>query len=126
MYRRIAELDKNLRNFTSAVGQLGSSAALRLAADDFRCLLEDLLCLFRRNVSELFGDIDEHKDSPIFEGGQHRFRTSPSDQKPAHDCFALLADGLNLFLLCLDRFRAEFTDEVINVTVESFHRDLQY
>src|SRR5260221_11568116 len=132
MYRRIAELDENLQSFANAVGQLGSSAALWRAAHDFRRLLGDFLRLFRMNASKLFGDIDqdpinvaEHKDSSIFRGGQHHFCISLSDPKPAHDCFAFLADGLKIFLSCLNRF-PEFTDEVVNTSVELFHRDLKY
>jgi|SRR6266436_1808403 len=129
MYRRIAELDKQLQNFANAVGQLGSSAALWQAAHDFRRLLGDFCRLFRMNASELFGDIGQdptnganQKDPPIF---RRHFFTSSSVPKPAHDCFAFLADGLKTFLSCLNRF-SEFTDEVVNTSVELFHRDLKY
>ncbi len=91
-----------------------------------------MFCLFRKNASELFGDIDQdltddedNKNALIFYKGQLRFRTSSSDQKPAHDCFSLLADRLNKFLSCLNRF-PEFTDEVVIMSVKLFIRDLEY
>jgi len=128
MYRRIAKLDGNLGNFANAVSPLGSSAVLRQAADDFRRLLEDLLGLFSKNASELFGEIDQdlpnvpkHKDSPIFRKVQRRFRGSP---KP-HEFFALLADGLKKLFSRLKQF-SEFKDEIFDVSVELFLNDLEY
>ncbi len=49
-------LDENLE-FTKAVSKLGRcSPALRQDVDDFGDLPEYLLCLFRKNAFELFGD----------------------------------------------------------------------
>ena len=128
MYRRIAKLDENLGNFANAVSPLGSSAVLQQAADDFRHRLEDLLHLFSKNASELFGKIDQdlpnvakHKDSPIFQKVQRRSFRPPEP----HKSFASLADGLKNLSFRLNQF-SEFKDEIFDDSVEWFLNDLKY
>ncbi|KAF8322776.1 uncharacterized protein EI90DRAFT_3130876 [Cantharellus anzutake] len=129
---RMTKLDKKLQNFTNALGAIGSSAALQLAADDFRDLLTHLSRLFRKNAYKLFGDIDqdqahaaEDRRSRAYGRGQRRFSVLSDDQETAHAQLGLLADNLDIFLSCLNEI-PKFTDQAVNTSVKLFQRDLRY
>ncbi|KAI0346640.1 WD40 repeat-like protein [Trametopsis cervina] len=137
--RRIANLDRELRNFANAAPQLGSSVGIMLSSFHLRQRLPQILHLFRENAADLFprkiqrreqetvmnaamrptrkAKAPPHTDSPLVMGDLDAEDFPDQLEKLSHDVVAFL-DSLNEF--------PEFTDEAINVAIMAFEGDLRY
>ncbi|KIK57402.1 hypothetical protein GYMLUDRAFT_46278 [Collybiopsis luxurians FD-317 M1] len=149
--KKINNLDKELRNFSNAARQLGSSAAILASAFHLRTRLAHLLHLYRQNASDVYprkikapasipgSDGDEkakkhHKSrrSPHLSG---KHRALPHVARPIVDAnidleefpnqFEALAREVTAFVDSLNEF-PEFTDEAVNASISSFEGDLKY
>ncbi|KAA1472517.1 WD40 repeat-like protein [Dentipellis sp. KUC8613] len=142
--RRINNLDKELRNFSNAARQLGSSVGILSSAFHLRERITQIAYLFRENAADLFPRkvAREPKESLInptisLPGSRKRAKT----KAPPHIRRPLVIDSLDpeefpkqlglfahdviTFLHCLNEF-PEFTDEAVNASIIAFEGDLKY
>ncbi|KAI0064262.1 WD40 repeat-like protein [Artomyces pyxidatus] len=140
--RRINNLDKELRNFSNAARQLGSSVGILSSAFHLRERLTQIAYLFRENAADLFPRKVSHqpKESLVSPNVLPRRRRAKS-KAPPHVRRPLVFDGLDpedfpvqlglfardvvTFLHCLNEF-PEFTDEAVNASIVAFEGDLKY
>ncbi|ESK86388.1 catabolite degradation [Moniliophthora roreri MCA 2997] len=146
--KRIDLLDKELRNFSNAARQLGSSAAILSSAFQLRRRLAYILFLYRENAADLFPRKISHpsptQPSQAESARKRRLRkaalsgrykalphaarptvTEPLDLEDFPKQFELLAEDVMTLLRCLNEF-PEFTDEAVNASIMSFNGDLKY
>ncbi|KAF9063012.1 hypothetical protein BDP27DRAFT_1335856 [Rhodocollybia butyracea] len=149
--KRINNLDKELRNFSNAAQQLGSSAAILSSAFHLRTRIAHILYLYQLNAADLYPrKIHPPNSSPTteFESQVHKSRRRPRKRhlsgkhralppvvRPTVDTtidleefpsqFLALAEEVTTFVDCLNEF-PEFTDEAVNTSVSSFEGDLKY
>ncbi|KAJ4478616.1 hypothetical protein C8J55DRAFT_542716 [Lentinula edodes] len=151
--KRINNLDKELRNFSNAARQLGSSAAILSSAFHLRTRIAHILYLYRLNAADLYprkikppvstssgvdnddkvqGNLQKSKRSYRLSG---KHRALPHVARPTVDAnidleefpnqFEALAIEVTTFVNCLNEF-PEFTDEAVNASISSFEGDLKY
>ncbi|KAK7047424.1 hypothetical protein VNI00_006655 [Paramarasmius palmivorus] len=147
--KRIGLLDKELRNFSNAARQLGSSAAILSSAFQLRRRLAYILFLYHENAADLFPRKISHpsptQPSPAETAKKRRMRSAaalsarykalphaarptvsePLDLEDFPCQFELLAQDVMTLLRCLNEF-PEFTDEAVNASITSFNGDLKY
>ena len=147
--RRINTLDRELRNFANAARQLGSSVGILSSAFHLRERLVQVLFLFRENAADLFPRCVHHQSLESYADQRHRTeesstatgkrRRSPHKKLPhiarpslpkevdveefPQQLKAFAQDIAN-FLKSLNEF-PEFTDEVVNNSMNSFEADLK-
>ncbi|THV01875.1 WD40 repeat-like protein [Dendrothele bispora CBS 962.96] len=145
--RRMNNLDKELRNFSNAARQLGSSAGILSSAFHLRTRLAQISYLYRENAANLFPRKVSHAVLPSVVGENSksarrmapymsvRHRAMPHIARPAINDnldledfpvqFEMLAEEVTTFVNCLNEF-PEFTDEAVNASISSFQADLRY
>ncbi|KAF5368873.1 hypothetical protein D9758_002838 [Tetrapyrgos nigripes] len=145
--RKITNLDKELRNFSNAARQLGSSAAILSSAFHLRTRLAQISFLHRENAANLFPRKISHATLPNTNNNDSRrlrrtmpymsvrhkampHITRPSiienlDLEDFPEQFEKLAAEVTTFVNCLNEF-PEFTDEAVNTSISSFEGDLKY
>ncbi|KAL0577193.1 hypothetical protein V5O48_004791 [Marasmius crinis-equi] len=144
--KRINLLDKELRNFSNAARQLGSSAAILASAFMLRTRLANILFLYRENAADLSPrkiQAHPHQHPTQHMARRRRSRRGPSGRHKAlphaarptvHEHidlehfprqFEALAQDITTFVRCLNEF-PEFTDEAVNASISSFEGDLLY
>ncbi|KAI0296480.1 hypothetical protein BC826DRAFT_1005402 [Russula brevipes] len=139
--RRVNELDKELRNFSNAARQLGSSVAILSSAFHLRERLAQIVWLFRENAADLFPRKVSHQSlepavKPDVPGRKRaRSKAPPHVRRPLvlekldpedfPDQLELFARNVITFLHCLNEF-PEFTDEALNASILAFEGDLKY
>ncbi|KAF9269633.1 WD40 repeat-like protein [Marasmius fiardii PR-910] len=145
--KRINLLDKELRNFSNAARQLGSSAAILSSAFHLRTRLANILFLYRENAADLFPrriSPTPATESPATQASMRKLRKQhrmvltgrlPHAARPTVNenidledfplQFEALARDVTTFLRCLNEF-PEFTDEAVNASISSFEGDLKY
>ncbi|KAE9392118.1 WD40 repeat-like protein [Gymnopus androsaceus JB14] len=153
--KRINNLDKELRNFSNAARQLGSSAAILSSAFHLRTRIAHIGYLYHTNAADLYPrkikppasthalpDVDDMGRIPRYRpkprrkyrlSGKHR--ALPHVARPTVDTtvdledfpnqFEQLAEEVTTFVNCLNEF-PEFTDEAVNASISSFEGDLKY
>jgi WD repeat-containing protein 26 len=136
-----------LRNFSNAARQLGSSAAILSSAFHLRTRLAQINFLYRENAANLFPRKISHATHPNNNNNDskkrqrmtpymsvrhrampHIARPSISDDLDLEDFpeqFEELATEVTTFVNCLNEF-PEFTDEAVNASISSFEGDLKY
>ncbi|PPQ66008.1 hypothetical protein CVT24_011952 [Panaeolus cyanescens] len=146
LQRRINNLDKELRNFSNAARQLGSSVAILSSAFHLRERLAQVLFLYHENAADLFPrkvqhiSLDFPNESPTSSRrrrGLKRIKgkaqlhlprpivTHNLDPETFPDQLELLSKEVSTFVRCLNEF-PEFTDEAVNASIMSFTGDLKY
>lgn len=141
-YGLIARHSKQLRNFANASRQLGSSVGILSSAFHLRERLAQVLYLFRENAADLFPrkvsrqKIEQPPSS--IDGARRKRKRSAKHGAPhvarpiileEHDAeefpnqLEMLAKDVQTFLKSLNEF-PEFTDEVVNNSINSFEADL--
>lgn len=139
--QRIERLDKELRNFDNGARQLGSSAALLLAASRLRERLVRLLFIFRDNAANLFPrriarQSRETLVNPNFvdrRGKVHQevleFQAFIAEDGLATEAipqeFEGFAQDLRMLLHSLNDF-PEFRDDAVNSSIDAFAAELEY
>ncbi|KAN0131940.1 WD40 repeat-like protein [Lactarius tabidus] len=141
--RRVNNLDKELRNFSNAARQLGSSVGILSSAFHLRERLAQITWLFRENAADLFPRKVSHqstteavvKPDVLPRRKRARSKAPPHVRRPLvlekldpevfpHQ-FELFARDVITFLHCLNEF-PEFTDEALNASIVAFEGDLKY
>ncbi|KAH9073045.1 hypothetical protein EDB83DRAFT_2313141 [Lactarius deliciosus] len=141
--RRVNNLDKELRNFSNAARQLGSSVGIMSSAFHLRERLAQIAWLFRENAADLFPRKVSHqsttesavKPDVIPRRKRARSKAPPHVRRPLvlekldpedfpHQ-LGLFARDVITFLHCLNEF-PEFTDEALNASIVAFEGDLKY
>lgn len=129
-----------LRNFSHASRQLGSSVGILSSAYQLRVRVAQLLRLFHQNAVHLFPRKVHQTDTSI-EVNDQPLRTKRKRSKPPPNVrtplitedldleefpeqMSRFAEDIMTFLECLIEF-PEFTDEVVNASISSFHKDLK-
>ncbi|KAF9051401.1 hypothetical protein BJ165DRAFT_1448497 [Panaeolus papilionaceus] len=146
LQRRINNLDKELRNFSNAARQLGSSVAIVSSAFHLRERLARVLFLYHENAADLFPRKvqhsslyfpDESSPSSRRRRGLQRLKgkaqlhlprpivTHNLDPETFPDQLELLSKEVSTFVRYLNGF-TEFTDEAVNASTLSFTGDLKY
>ncbi|KAI0701045.1 WD40 repeat-like protein [Cytidiella melzeri] len=137
--RRIINLDRELRNFSNAARQLGSSVGILSSSFHLRKRLAQILHLFRENAADLFPRKVQRREQETVMNSAVRPRrkakvpphtTSPSvmddiDAEDFPDQLESLSHEMVNFLDCLNEF-PEFTDEAVNAAIISLEGDLRY
>ncbi|KAG1735358.1 WD40-repeat-containing domain protein, partial [Suillus paluster] len=139
--RRVERLDKELRNFDNGTRQLGSSAALLLAASRLRERLVRLLFIFRENTAKLFPRriARQSRDTLVNpnimdrRGKVHheplQFQTFMTEDGFATESipkeFEGFAGDLRMLLHSLNDF-PEFRDDAVNTSINAFVGELEY
>ncbi|KAI0262535.1 WD40 repeat-like protein [Gloeopeniophorella convolvens] len=140
--RRVHNLDKELRNFSNAARQLGSSVGILSSAFHLRERLAQIAWLFRENAADLFPRKVSHQSTepfvtPNMTHGRKRARSKapPHVRRPLvlekldpedfPSQLSLFAGDVVTFLHCLNEF-PEFTDEAVNASIVAFEGDLKY
>ncbi|EIN08602.1 hypothetical protein PUNSTDRAFT_88042 [Punctularia strigosozonata HHB-11173 SS5] len=138
--KRITNLDNELRNFSNAARQLGSSVAILSSAFHLRERLAQILFLFRENAADLFPrkvarqpaapptSYTSKKRRKTRKPPPHVARPTAGRDLDAEDFpeqIEGLASDVITFLNCLNEF-PEFTDEAVNASIKSFEGDLKY
>ncbi|KAH9996706.1 WD40-repeat-containing domain protein [Russula compacta] len=140
--RRVDNLDKELRNFSIAARQLGSSVAILSSAFHLRERLAQIAWLFRENAADLFPRMVSHqslepavKSDVLARGKRTRSKPPPHVRRPLvlekldpekfPGQLALFAKDVITFLHCLNEF-PEFADEALNASILAFEGDLKY
>ncbi|TFY80138.1 hypothetical protein EWM64_g3875, partial [Hericium alpestre] len=141
--RRVNNLDKELRNFSNAARQLGSSVGILSSAFHLRERLTQIAYLFRENAADLFPRKVSHqpKESIVSPNIGPRSRKRARSKAPPHVRRPLIVGDLDpedfpaqlgwfarevvTFLHCLNEF-PEFTDEGVNASIIAFEGDLKY
>ncbi|KAA1474356.1 hypothetical protein DENSPDRAFT_882735 [Dentipellis sp. KUC8613] len=142
--RRINNLDKELRSFSNAARQLGSSVGILSSAFHLRERITQIAYLFRENAADLFPRkvAREPKESLIsptisLPGSRKHAKT----KAPPHIRRPLVIDSLDpeefpkqlglfahdviTFLHCLNEF-PEFTDEAVTASIIAFEGALKH
>ena len=146
--RRINNLDRELRNFANAARQLGSSVGILSSAFHLRERLVQVLFLFRENAACLFPRRVHHQSLESYADQRHRTEVSTTTRKRRRSPHKKLphiarpslpkeidveefpaqlkafAQDIANFLRSLNEF-PEFTDEVVNNSMNSFEADLK-
>ncbi|THH12742.1 hypothetical protein EW146_g7414 [Bondarzewia mesenterica] len=139
--RHIDNLDKELRNFSNAARQLGSSVGILSSAFGLRQRLTQISYLFRENAADLFPrKVSRQKDTVVSNTGHTLSKRSRKSKPPPHVRRPMvfgeldpedfpkqikeLAQDVVTFLHCLNEF-PEFTDEAVNASIISFEGDLK-
>ncbi|KAH9048439.1 WD40 repeat-like protein [Lactarius hengduanensis] len=141
--RRVNNLDKELRNFSNAARQLGSSVGIMSSAFHLRERLAQIAWLFRENAADLFPRKVSHQSTTesavnpdvIPRRKRARSKAPPHVRRPLvlekldpedfpHQ-LGLFARDVITFLHCLNEF-PEFTDEALNASIVAFEGDLKY
>ncbi|KAI0049167.1 WD40 repeat-like protein [Auriscalpium vulgare] len=140
--RRVNNLDKELRNFSNAARQLGSSVGILSSAFHLRDRITQVAYLFRENAADLFPRKVSHQPKESLARPdvlprklRHKHKPPPHVRRP------VVLDGLDpedfpvqlgyfardvmTFLHCLNEF-PEFTDEAVNASIVAFEGDLKY
>ena len=131
-----------LRNFSNAARQLGSSVGILSSAFHLRERLAQIAWLFRENAADLFPRNVSHqsttesavKPDVLPRGKRARYKAPPHVRRPLvlekldpedfpHQ-LALFARDVITFLHCLNEF-PEFTDEALNASIVAFEGDLK-
>ncbi|KAI0250714.1 WD40-repeat-containing domain protein [Lactifluus subvellereus] len=140
--RRVNNLDKELRNFSNAARQLGSSVGILSSAFHLRERLAQIAWLFCENAADLFPRKVSHQPTeraikPDVIPGRKRVRSKapPHVRRPIvlekldpedfPGQLGLFARDVITFLHCLNEF-PEFTDEALNASIVAFEGDLKY
>lgn len=158
LHRRVNDLDKEvgvdthlrcgiiqlsllqLRNFSNAARQLGSSVAILSSAFHLRERLAQIAWLFRENAADLFPRKVSHQSSEpavkpdVPRRKRARSKAPPHVRRPLvlekldpedfPDQLELFARDVITFLHCLNEF-PEFTDEALNASILAFEGDLK-
>ncbi|KAF7986338.1 hypothetical protein HWV62_35326 [Athelia sp. TMB] len=145
--KRINNLDKELRNFSNATRQLGSSVGILSSVFQLRERLARILSLFRANASCLFPrkiqrqSRENHIIKPTFRAYYKKKRSkSPSlsakPLPPSDDLGTEFPEQLGQFSVDLVSFLnflgckkndfPEFKDEAVNASILDFEGDLKY
>ena len=131
-----------LRNFSNAARQLGSSVGILSSAFRLRECLAQILFIFRDNAADLFPRkvsrqqreclvnpnlMDRKRKAQRRKSSSGRVQANLEDtldleSLPEH--FENFAAALMSFLKCLNEF-PEFTDEAVNTSIKSFEGDLK-
>ncbi|OAX41895.1 WD40 repeat-like protein [Rhizopogon vinicolor AM-OR11-026] len=138
---RIEKLDKELRNFDNGARQLGSSAALLLAASRLRERLVRVLFIFRENTASLFPRRVARQSKETLVNPNIMDRRGRVHHEPLKFLSFITEDGcvteslsqelegfardLRMLLRSLNDF-PEFRDEAVNTTIHTFIGDLDY
>lgn len=131
-----------LRNFSNAARQLGSSVGILSSAFHLRERLAQITWLFRENAADLFPRKVSHqsttesvvKPDVLPRRKRVRSKAPPHVRRPLvlekldpevfpHQ-FGLFAKDVITFLHCLNEF-PEFTDEALNASIVAFEGDLK-
>ncbi|KAG2116886.1 WD40-repeat-containing domain protein [Suillus cothurnatus] len=139
--KRIERLDKELRNFDNGARQLGSSAALLLAASRLRERLVRLLFIFRDNTANLFPRRIARQSREMLvnpnimdrRGKAHHealeFQAFIAEDGLATEAipqeFEGFARDLRMLLHSLNDF-PEFRDDAVNSSIHAFVAELEY
>lgn len=139
--KRVERLDKELRNFDNGARQLGSSAALLLAASRLRERLVRLLFIFRDNAANLFPRriARQSKETLVNpnivdrRGKAHseavKFQAFIAEDGLATEAIPQELDGfardLRMLLNSLNDF-PEFRDDAVNSSIHAFAAELEY
>ncbi|KAF5368997.1 hypothetical protein D9758_002841 [Tetrapyrgos nigripes] len=147
--RCVNNLDTELRNFSNATRQLGSSAAILSSAFHLRTRLAQVKFLYRENAANLFPRKISHAGLPNNSTSNPekrrrkipymsvRHRAMPHVARPVvtvsdnldledfPEQFEKLAVEVTTFVNRLNEF-PEFTDEAVNASISSFEGDLKY
>ncbi|KAG1767907.1 hypothetical protein EDD22DRAFT_873622 [Suillus occidentalis] len=126
--KRVERLDKELRNFDNGARQLGSSAALLLAASRLRERLVRLLFIFRDNTANLFPRrIARQSRETLVNPNIVDRRGKRMDSQPEAIPQELegFARDLRMLLHSLNDF-PEFRDDAVNSSIHAFAGELEY
>ncbi|KAG0705772.1 WD40-repeat-containing domain protein [Suillus ampliporus] len=139
--QRVERLDKELRHFDNEARQLGSSAALLLAASRLRERLVRLLFIFRENTATLFPRRIVRQSREMLVNPNIMDRRGKLHHEPlqfhtfmAEDGFATesipkefegFAEDLRMLLHSLNDF-PEFRDDAVNTSINAFAGELEY
>ncbi|KAF5369016.1 hypothetical protein D9758_002829 [Tetrapyrgos nigripes] len=137
--RHCSNLDKELRNFSNATRQLGSSAAILSSAFHLRTHLAQISFLFQQNAANLFPRkirqatfTSVNHSSRTLSNVSVKRRTMPTpvvsenlDLEHFPEQFEQLACEIRTFANSLNEF-PEFTDEAVNASLSAFEDDLKY
>ena len=132
---------RQLRNFSNAARQLGSSVAILSSAFHLRERLAQIAWLFRENAADLFPRKVSHQslESAVKPGVLPKRRRARSkapphvrrplvleklDREDFPGQLGLFARDVITFLHCLNEF-PEFTDEALNASILAFEGDLK-
>ena len=130
-----------LRNFSNAARQLGSSVAILSSAFHLRERLAQIAWLFRENAADLFPRKVSHQSlEPTIKPDVLPRRKRARSKAPPHvrrplvlekldpenfpSQLGLFARDVITFLHCLNEF-PEFTDEALNASILAFEGDLK-
>lgn len=130
-----------LRNFSIAARQLGSSVAILSSAFHLRERLAQIAWLFRENAADLFPRMVSHQSlEPAVKSDVFPRRKRARSKPPPHvrrplvlekldpekfpGQLALFAKDVITFLHCLNEF-PEFADEALNASILAFEGDLK-
>ncbi|KAI0301606.1 WD40-repeat-containing domain protein [Multifurca ochricompacta] len=140
--RRVNNLDNELRNFSNAARQLGSSVGILSSAFHLRERLAQIAWLFRENAADLFPRKVSHQSAEglvrpdvLPRRKRARSKAPPHVRRPLvlkkldpenfPSQLGLFARDVITFLHCLNEF-PEFTDEALNASIIAFEGDLKY
>lgn len=139
--QRIERLDKELRNFDNGARQLGSSAALLLAASRLRERLVRLLFIFRDNTANLFPGKIARQSRETLVNPNFMDRRSKAHHEALEFQAFIAEDGLateaipqefegfardlRMLLHSLNDF-PEFRDDAVNSSIHAFAAELEY
>ncbi|KAF8435619.1 WD40-repeat-containing domain protein [Boletus edulis BED1] len=134
--KRIEALDKQLRSFTNAVRQVGSSVGILSSSFKLRERLTKISFMFRENAANLYPRkiARQAREALPNPDSKHRQRRAGivklvledhlgPDTLPAQ--LESFAEDIATFINCLNEL-PEFTDEPINQSMRSFQDDLKY
>jgi hypothetical protein len=130
-----------LRNFSNAARQLGSSVAILSSAFHLRERVAQIAWLFRENAADLFPRKVSHqsldpavKPDVLPKRKRARYKAPPHVRRPLvlekldpedfPGQLGLFARDVITFLHCLNEF-PEFTDEALNASILAFEGDLK-
>lgn len=152
--KRINNLDRELRNFANATRQLGSSVGILSSAFHLRERIVQVLFLFRENAADLFPTrvhkqsvdqlVDQKHRTEESSGATGKRKRNFHNRKLPHiarptiptgskeltvedfpEQLEAFANDIKSFLKSLNEF-PEFTDEVVNNSMDAFEADLKY
>ncbi|KAG2032146.1 WD40-repeat-containing domain protein [Suillus americanus] len=139
--KRVERLDKELRNFDNGARQLGSSAALLLAASRLRERLVRLLFIFRDNTANLFPRRIARQSREMLVNPNIMDRRGKAHHEALEFQAFIAGDGLateaipqefegfardlRMLLHSLNDF-PEFRDDAVNNSIHAFIAELEY
>ncbi|TFK48969.1 WD40 repeat-like protein [Heliocybe sulcata] len=141
-YRRVLNLDKELRNFANSARQLGSSVGILSSSFHLRERLVQILFLFRENAADLFPRKVTRQSRDALVNPNSRYSRKRAKRKAPHHIvrpavfdnldpedfptqLEMFAKDVMTFLKCLNEF-PEFQDEAVNASIHALHGDLKY